>query len=522
MRNSILYAILSAVLLSLGWLELSGLTLLVALVPLLRISEKLGSSRKEFWQMALYCSIAFGLWSGATTWWVWNAAAIGAILSVTNTILLFGGIFMLFHFVSKRASRSLAYTILVCGWIAMEMLYTYGEISFPWLMLGNGFANDVKLIQWYEYVGVFGGSLWVLIANISVYTLLKRRSLANIIGTILVLVVPMVISLIMYYNYSEKGEKITVQVVQPNIDPYEEKFSASQEDQNQILISLASKAPADVNYIVMPETAIDDRVTENDLADNSSIAEFREFIRQRYPNAQLIIGATTFRYYHPGERISYTARTNENIDFWYDVYNSALAIDSSNRTQIHHKSKLVVGVEKIPYRSLTKHLDFLAIDLGGITGQLGVDSVRRVFPSPSGRKMGSAICYEGIYGAYFAEFARNGAQVMSIVSNDGWWGNTPGHRQLVGFSRLRAIETRRAIARSANTGISVIINQRGDILAKSGWWVRDSLTGEIYSNDYITFYVRYGDLIGRISVFTFLLSMLYYIAYRTRKRSHLI
>lgn len=523
MLKRILYSLLSALLLSLGWLEMSGITLLIALVPLLFVSDSFTrGGKREWWQLLLCVSIALGTWSGVTTWWIWYAAPIGAILSVIITILLFGGIFMLYHYVKQRASRALAYTILVCGWIAMEILYTYGEISFPWLMLGNGFANDVRLIQWYEYTGVFGGSLWILLCNVAIYNCIRNRWAINFIATALLIALPVTASMLLYYNYDETGRDVKVQIVQPNIDPYDDKFTVDQDIQNGILLECAAKAPSDVEFIVMPETAIDDRLDESALNHSESLAQLRQFLTERYPSTQIITGATTYRFYAPGKKISTTARTNDNIDFWYDAYNTALTVDTTQRVQTYHKTKLVVGVEKLPYYGLLKHLDFLTVNLGGISGQLGVDSVRTVFTSPRGTRIGAAICYEGIYGSYFTEFARNGAQLMSIISNDGWWDDTPGHRQLVGFSRLRAIESRRAIARSANTGVSVAINQRGDILTRSEWWTKDSLTTTLKTNDKITFYTLYGDLIGRICVYTFLLCLLYYVAYRTRKRSHLI
>lgn len=111
---------------------------------------------------------------------------------------------------------------------------------------------------------------------------------------------------------------------------------------------------------------------------------------------------------------------------------------------------------------------------------------------------------------------------MCIISNDGWWRDTPGYRYLFAYSRLRAVETRRSIARSANTGISGFIDQRGDVSGKLGWDVRDTSTRSLATNDRMTFYTRYGDLIGRIGCYVFILSMLYFMAYRIKRRSHIV
>ena len=175
-----------------------------------------------------------------------------------------------------------------------------------------------------------------------------------------------------------------------------------------------------------------------------------------------------------------------------------------------------------PYYSALKKLKFLTVDLGGISGQLGMDSVRRVFASPRGVWGGPAICYEAIYGEYFTEFVRRGAELMFVISNDGWWDDTPGYRYLFAYSRLRAIESRRSIARSANTGRSGFIDQRGDVGETLGWDERGALTAELSLNDRLTFYTRYGDVIGRLAGYVFVLSLLYFMAYRVRRRSHLV
>ena len=188
---------------------------------------------------------------------------------------------------------------------------------------------------------------------------------------------------------------------------------------------------------------------------------------------------------------------------------------------VRHKIKLVVGAEKVPYPKLMEALSFLIVELGGTSGQLGVDRHPVNFALDSIR-IGAAICYESVYGDFFADFVRRGANVMSVITNDGWWGDTPGHRQHFSYSRLRAIETRRSIARSANTGISGFINGRGDVISTLGWDRRGTLSEQIALNDRITFYTRYGDYIARIACYVLLLSVLYYVAYRVRKRNHLV
>ncbi len=169
---------------------------------------------------------------------------------------------------------------------------------------------------------------------------------------------------------------------------------------------------------------------------------------------------------------------------------------------------------------LFKTFDFLIIDLGGTIGELGRGD-ERVVVSDEHSTVGAAICYEALYGAYYGEFVQNGAQAMFVISNDCWWDNTPGYKHLFSMSALRAVEHRRAIARSANTGISGFISSRGDHLEKLKWDERGVLTDTIPLIDKTTFYTRYGDYIARISLFVAILSLLNYMVYRVRKRHHI-
>ena len=119
------------------------------------------------------------------------------------------------------------------------------------------------------------------------------------------------------------------------------------------------------------------------------------------------------------------------------------------------------------------------------------------------------------------EFAKGGAQIFGVVSNDGWWGDTPGYKYLFAYCRLRAIEHRRDIIRSANTGISGFINSRGDELQRLEWDNKGVISSELRLNDRLTFYTRYGDFLGRISLYVALLCLLYTVAIVSKKRFYL-
>ena len=119
-----------------------------------------------------------------------------------------------------------------------------------------------------------------------------------------------------------------------------------------------------------------------------------------------------------------------------------------------------------------------------------------------------AFCEKFGFEKYYTDYIRKGARAMTIITNDAWWGNTPGYRQHLSYASLRAIETRRAIARCANTGISAIISPEGKILQPTPWWEQAVIKSSIPLRDDITFFVSHGDITGRVCTFVFMLLLL--------------
>ena len=521
--HRLLLVLLSVALLSIGWLGGTGLTLLVALVPLLIISENLSDSTRDWWRMCGWGALTFLLWSAATIWWVWIATPIGPI-----TAAIFGTFYnlcalMTYHYTSKRAPRALAYTLLASIWLATEFVYYSADVmTFPWLLLGHGFSGDVWAVQWYEYTGIFGGSLWVLASNIAVFEILRTRTTTARVRAAMIVLIPIVVSLVLLFSYTPSERTTQISVIQPNVPCYEDvRITMGKMDPTQDVMDLMADVPATSSFVLMPESALAyfpriGSVEERNLHYYAPL--LRDIQGESHPDTKLITGAsTTVRY--GDTKATDTAHYYDGYG-WYDQYNSALLINCNGETEnIYHKGKLVIGVEAVPMKSL---FDTFEVDLGGVSGQLGWGKEHTLF-SNDGVMIGPAICYEGLYGGYFLGFARQGAEVMALISNDGWWGNTPGHKRLFDFCRLRAIETRRAIARSANTGISGFISPTGKTIGERLTWEEEGvLTAEVELRSEKTIYTLYGDWIARIASYVAVLAIMYYVAYRIRKRNHLV
>ncbi|MEM9685533.1 MAG: apolipoprotein N-acyltransferase, partial [Bacteroidota bacterium] len=175
----------------------------------------------------------------------------------------------------------------------------------------------------------------------------------------------------------------------------------------------------------------------------------------------------------------------------------------TDSTQLYHKSKLVVGVETFPLKSVLEPLlGNIMLDLGGTIATKTTQEERGVFVSPDRKfKAAPVICYESVYGEFVTGYVKNEANFLAIITNDGWWSDTQGHKQHLSYARLRAIETRRSIARSANTGISALIDQKGTIISTLPYGTEGVLSGTIALNSSLTFYAKYGDYIARLALF---------------------
>lgn len=520
-------AVLFAVLMSLPFLvQNTGLLALIAFIPLLcmeRIADLTG--KKHIW---IYHYSAFVLWNAFTTFWVCNATVGGGIFAVLANSLQMSLVFGLFRLSKKKFTGALPYIFLACTWIAWERFYFSADISWPWLVLGNAFARSTWAIQWYEITGTLGGSLWVWACNLSIFGLMVafsngswsekfnvKAKVASVAGIILLFAAPLTASFcLMPKDDFSEDETIDVLIAQPNFDPYQKFEYFSQAEQNDILggmmaNELNGRSSAAPLLVLAPETFTNDIAT-NDIRSSRSWQYFTSTL-SAYPNVNLLFGASTHTYIHAIKAPSYTAR-KIGQDRWYESHNSALIVDGQGNTDIFHKSRLVVGVEKTPLPAV-----FCKIDdwLGGVMGRcVGQDEISllnfRYTDSLGTHKipLGCAVCYESIYGEYCTGYVRKGARALTIITNDAWWGDTPGYRQHLSYACLRAIETRRAIARCGNTGISAFIAPSGKILSESPWWERTTLSGKLPLRDGITFFTAHGDITGRVCTFLALLLFL--------------
>ncbi|NNC44782.1 MAG: apolipoprotein N-acyltransferase [Winogradskyella sp.] len=508
-----LLALSSGILLVLAWPTYGfPFLLFIAFVPLLWLEYDLrfSSSKYNYLKILGFSYLTFFIWNLFTTSWLWYADPFGASFAIGVNSLLMAILMVLYHGIAKKASAVKSTVFLVTLWLSFEKLHLSWEFAWPWLNLGNAFSDYTSWIQWYEYTGTFGGSLWVWIFNIFSYNILIKylstnktpKLKATLASALAIICLPGLASLAITLTHELSDKTAEVVILQPNIDPYSEKYNTSNLDMVDLLITLSEVHVTDsTHYIIAPETVFAESVRLNQFENSLFKSKLKKYIRP-YPNINILTGVSFIDFFSDPNRVrSETNRYNENL--WYDDYNSAVFINNRDKTQRYDKSKLVVGVENFPYQDVLKPLIGDAmIDLGGTVAMKTTQDYRGVFNnSATDIKVGPIICYESVFGEFVTGYVRNEANFLSIITNDAWWNNTQGHKQHLSYAKLRAIETRRSIARSANTGISAIIDPLGRITNQLGYGIQGAISGKVELRSDETFYVLAGDYLARVSMY---------------------
>ncbi|MBS1493637.1 MAG: apolipoprotein N-acyltransferase [Bacteroidetes bacterium] len=397
-------------------------------------------------------------------------------------------------------------------WVAFEYLHTQTQLSFPWLTFGNSQTYNLAKIQFIEYTGVYGLTFWICTVGILLFYFAQKQRAARwqnfniksyllIILIIVVYLAPDAYTFIMkspakYSNAFTNGE-VNVGVVQPNGDPWEKWGSKQMQFVNEytdMIKTLKDKNPK-TELIILPETAITFLIFQESYKEK--YLKFKNLVDSI--NTPLLIGLPYVKFYKDSLEAPPDAKRGGSGNF-YDTYNAA-ALFEKNKTpqeyQIYKKNKLVIGAERIPYQETLGFLkDFVTWGVGISQWQIGKDTVN--FVMENGVQFNTAICYESVYPEYFSKFVKKGADFCTIITNDAWWGKLFGTYQHNQFAILRAVENRRWIARSANTGISDFIDPYGNKYEETEINTRASFAGKIGIIKEKTFYTEHGDLFSVI------------------------
>lgn len=485
-------------------------------LPLLWVEKNFreNNSPQKIGRLKYYSSLFKRLY---VFFFTWNTMAAFWLLVINTT----GGIFalvvipaimtipvLLFHFLSFKLSVIYKGLIFICCWLAYEFLQHHWELAWVWLTLGNSLVSVHYLVQWYEYTGVLGGSLWILIASVLLFESWQQAEnrIKYIVALSTWLLLPAWFSIYLYVTHVEEGIETEIVVVQPDFDPYTEK---AQEDpgyisiyhQNLRLAALAkSQTSENTDLVLFPESAISSSLDEEPLTSkNNWPLDFKQLIDslEAFPKANILVGISTYTKVNELRKDEPTVIQSKSRKFFYRSYNSALFYQTDSVNQIYHKSILVPGGEMFPLLPLFKKILFF-YDFKDITTP---QKERVVFKRTDSISFAPLICYESTFGEYVGDYINKGATILCVMTNDAYWQGTPEPRQHLMIDRLRAIEYRRSIARASHHGHSGFINQKGDFEQLSATQVQVAVRGNLHANNMATFYLQHGDFIGRVALF---------------------
>ena len=501
--------------------------LLIALVPLLYLAKQLRTADAPVRTVLAHGFSTFVLYNLLATYWVTNTGFFAGLFAIVVNAGLMCIPWLFYYWTAKR-SPNISYLAFAAAWISFEFLHHNWSLNWPWLTLGNGFMQFPEVVQWYEITGVFGGSVWILAVNYLAYRaslaiyqpdLAPARRRPNYYLLALVLL-PVLGSLIRFWRYAEPpGKTVTVAAIQPNLEPHFEKFNGQREAQLDTFLELSQAAltAGPVDYLLYPETSFDYVVEDDPLANGSLLAASEGLYGKEAK--YLMTGVDGYHIFGPGEPVSPAVRYQRRSsgDIAYEAINGAVQInlESGDDTQTYRKGVFVPGAESFPFKNVLFFMEPLVNSLGGTVAGRGTQEKRTPFRSETAA-IAPVICYESVFGEYFTGYIKEGAQAAFVMTNDGWWDNTAGYRQHLWLSSLRAVETRRAVVRSANVGACAFIDQRGVVQSRTPYDQAGFLRGEVKLNDAVTPYVRFGDILARIAVLIFTMTLLTNIARTVR------
>ncbi|WP_020401979.1 apolipoprotein N-acyltransferase [Gracilimonas tropica] len=452
----------------------------------------LSSITDSYKQLAYYSYAGFVTWNLIGTYWLMMAslpAGIAAILA--NSVLMTIPLCLAKFFADKGKSPVLIALLQASAWVGYEYLHHHWDLSWTWLAIGNAWANWTGIIQYISVTGFLGISFWVIFTSALTYRFLLSRDKILAYTTIAVFILFPAWSFVLYSSTTEigstSGEPVEVAIVQPNHDSYLSYggMSGLREVVDSLFTLTSRTITPGTDLIIWPENAIDGAI----FADSRTALRIADSAKSW--NTSFITGTGLFKSYESNTDELYRGILKDS-GRPYNYFNAALFIKPDGNISDYEKANLVPIVERIPFVETLAAVDiFDWVNWGKIAG-FGKGDDPDMIQTPDFTTPG-LICYDSVYPSWIREFVRNDASFITIITNDGWWGNTSGHLQHFAYARLRAIEFDRWIARSANNGVSGIISPNGEIIRETEYWTRTGFTATIYNRSTKTFYTRFGD-----------------------------
>ncbi len=482
----------------------------VAFILLFRIIECCPTARSA----AFYTWPAFLIWNVIVTYWLMMATLIGGILAILGNSALMTLPILFIHLFKRRIRGTFSGALMAAStWTAYEYLIYRWDLAWPWLSLGNAFAMTPRFVEFIAWTGTIGVTFWIVYISYLAFRFLATGHKKTGIAALVIIILPIIFSLIWYSHIPTRSNRsVQVVVVQPNYNSYLEMsgYPNPYIPLQEILHQSDSLRTDSTRLILWPENAI-----QTGIDASSPITQILRDSSRAW-NTTIITGTAFFHFYKPDKapELVHTTATGRP----YNVYNAAAAFYPDGTLHLYRKAKLVPIVERVPFVEVLSRIIPFGIDWGNLQG-FGRGKKATVFRIAPHAKVSTAICYDSVFPNWNRHFVGNGANLISVITNDGWWGYTSGYFQHFEYARLLAIEMHRYVIRSANNGVSTIIAPDGRVLKRTQFWTRTAFRDDVPLFSDQTFYVRHGDWPGLLSLIIFLAGLFVLILTRQRRKN---
>jgi apolipoprotein N-acyltransferase len=483
------WLLVAALLFSMSFEPLSFWSLAYLFVPVFIIATRDLTFKQGFWSG--YC---FGaVISLLTLYWVVFVTITGVILMILLHSLYYaviGGI--LSKSTHKYGTRGLIVFPFV--WVAVEYIRSLTQVSFPWVNLSYTQANNLPIVQLSSLSGDATVSFFVIVVGILLY--LGYHHARHTLRASLIFVAAIVIyaAAVLWGNAQIQPVEgnLRVAALQGNVPIAQKWLPGGLQSSFDTYDSLSNKAAADsAKLLIWPESAVPAYLRWED-----GYISWLESITRRH-HVDLMTGAL------------HLVRTD---DAKKHFYNSAFMFTPEGMNRVpYNKHILVPFGEHMPY---SDKIGILASFREFVKNKLNLD-ISDFEPGDSmvtfesnGKRFGVLVCFETIYPEFVRDMVSSGADFLTTITNDDWFGPTSGPYQHAVIPVFRAVENRIWIVRAANTGISEIINPNGQILAKTKLRETTFLTGMIGDKLAPTPFLLYGAVVSKICLAVSLLAAL--------------
>lgn len=491
----------------------TGVTALIAFVPFFLLLSTLDNYGSTF----RYTYFTIFIFNLITTYWTggfvhfkdWYMMVAGLLLIIAHPLFFIVPAFV-WLFIRKQFGFKISLFVFPFIWVGFEYLHGIGDLGFPWLTIGNTQTYDLSVIQVASITGVYGISFWILWINVLIFLLLvkiflKEWNISDKKSILLLSTILIIYFLPKYYGSmvienksSEENNHILVSVIQPNIDTFEKwtvdptmPLNILQDQMNEI----RSVHP---DLVLWPETAIPFYILQPQNI--YYLNQLKQLVNSF--DVHLLTGIPDITYYPSSGQFPKSSKTSKNGDR-YDSFNSSMLISPRDQNiQKYAKIVLVPFAERVPFSEELSFLNIMEWNFGLGGWGYGRDTTVFEMKIRSGEivKFSNLICYESVFPTFVNTFVKNGAEFLTVITNDSWWGNTSGAYQHKQIAIMRAVENRRWVVQCANGGISCYIDPYGNIIQESDMYVKAILSQKIEPRTDITFYTRYGDWLAEICI----------------------